>query len=423
MEEARDAGALLGALDALGADTRADAERCGAPPSPLCSCVGSDTLHVPPPRSARRYRELVGEAEKVHAKAIAKADARVKAAKALSRRLGELATAGLLSPEDAVEAHKRIDAVRSEIATVAAIKPSTGSIFVRLFLGKVNVRATSRTDRAKLRDEYEKFRFRTNFGFIIFPLIWIATYFYLRHTWRYTHWIHILTHVWLLYYYVSLALRENILRVVRGWREEGGGVHVAARIFTSLPPAHTSQNGSHIRGWWISHHYVSAAMSITVLTWPPDSVSWDLFTPAFTGYFLYQGFVQFLQARYQNARHYARMAMGKAASMDVSHTETLAEVHTGLATIVVLVLIAQAWQVHLGISLLKALVSDLDVSQPWYAFREEVQCGVLGVCFLFLGVMNFVVTVQTLLAKRRGGGGGGLLVEVGLKVGRVGPRP
>lgn len=38
---------------------------------------------------------------------------------------------------------------------------------------------------------------------------------------QYTHWIYDLTHVWLLYYYVSLALRENILAVngsdIRPW--------------------------------------------------------------------------------------------------------------------------------------------------------------------------------------------------------------
>ena len=54
------------------------------------------------------------------------------------------------------------------------------------------------------------------------------------------------------------------------------------------------------------------------------------------------------QARYQNARHYARRAMGKAASMDVAHTETLTEAHGGLYAIVALVVIAQAWQVRTG---------------------------------------------------------------------------
>jgi hypothetical protein len=51
-------------------------------------------------------------------------------------------------------------------------------------------------------------------GFVIFPVIWAVTFYYLRHTWRYTDWIYVLTHVWLLYYYISLALRENILKMV-----------------------------------------------------------------------------------------------------------------------------------------------------------------------------------------------------------------
>lgn len=108
-------------------------------------------------------------------------------------------------------------------------------------------------------------------------------------------------------------------------------------------------------------------------------------TPHLTAYFVYQGLVQVFQARYQKARHYARMAMGKvsrrvqsacemewrsedvaavvlnhvlkyttihhprpslpvvaqAAHMDVAHTETLTEWHRGLTFIVVLVIVAQ----------------------------------------------------------------------------------
>ncbi len=118
--------------------------------------------------------------------------------------------------EDAEEVEALVQGARGSLGRMDRIKPSTGSLFVRLFLGQVNVRAASSTDKMVLRDEFEKFRFRTNFGFIIFPLIWTLDHFYLRTIWRYTHWIHILTHVWLLYYYVSLALRTNILKVVSG---------------------------------------------------------------------------------------------------------------------------------------------------------------------------------------------------------------
>jgi hypothetical protein len=39
----------------------------------------------------------------------------------------------------------------------------------------------------------------------------------------------LLWHIWLLYYYLSIALRENIMKA----------------------------NGSEIHGWWFMHHYIS----------------------------------------------------------------------------------------------------------------------------------------------------------------------
>lgn len=42
------------------------------------------------------------------------------------------------------------------------ICPKTGSLFVRAFLGRVNVRVQQKSDREKLRDEYGKFKDRAN---------------------------------------------------------------------------------------------------------------------------------------------------------------------------------------------------------------------------------------------------------------------
>ena len=79
---------------------------------------------------------------------------------------------------------------------------------------QVNVKLFSKKDRERLREEYDKFKNRTNIFFFVFPIIWAVTFLYLRHMWRYTDWIYVLTHVWLLYYYISLAVRENILKMV-----------------------------------------------------------------------------------------------------------------------------------------------------------------------------------------------------------------
>jgi hypothetical protein len=46
--------------------------------------------------------------------------------------------------------------------------------------------------------------------------------------------------LWLLFYYTSLAVRENILQT----------------------------NGSDIKDWWIVHHYVSMIVAVITLLWP-----------------------------------------------------------------------------------------------------------------------------------------------------------
>ena len=245
---------------------------------------------TPLPRSAAKYRELVAQAEKAQATATGKFSERRKALRDLEAALPPLlSSAGALNSleEDAIR--DRVDALRDALDDVQAIAPSTGSLFVRAFLGQVNVKAASARDRTALRDEYNKFKDRTNVGFIVLPAIWMLTWVYLRWHWRYVSWIYSLTHVWLLYYYCSLSLR-----CVRRWagvcwsrrgglggerretRRRGGSAvncgrlpHHDQQLCTHATPRSENilkVNGSHIRDWWIVHHYVSAIMSITALT-------------------------------------------------------------------------------------------------------------------------------------------------------------
>ena len=113
------------------------------------------------------------------------------------------------------------EALSAELRELSAVQPATGSFFVRLFLGQVNVKVPSPADRETLRDEYNKFKDRTNVGIIFAGCVWGFTHAVLRHRLAYTGWVYSLTHLWLLYYYVSLALRENILRMVRRGGQSG----------------------------------------------------------------------------------------------------------------------------------------------------------------------------------------------------------
>jgi hypothetical protein len=247
----RDVGQLLAKALDLEGHFAVDAERCvnrrrcfqtdglGAlhfiPPSPPRPRLPLSSFARPPPSiplpcaappfSATKYKALCTDAEKSLKKAL-EANKRVKGLAEIERGMSELIRGGQLKVDDDnfKELQGSLRKSRESLDVVHSVQPTTGSLFVRLFLGKVNVREGSSDDREILRSEYEKFRFRTSFGFIVLPIVWVLNYTFLRHTWRYTHWIHILTHVWLLYYYTSLALRVNILRVVRFF----GAGHAAA---------------------------------------------------------------------------------------------------------------------------------------------------------------------------------------------------
>lgn len=210
--------------------------------------------------------------------------------------------------------------------------------------------------------------------FLIIPISWLLNIYVLSHRLSYTHWITVMGHVWLLYYYVSLALRENILRV----------------------------NGSRIMSWWIVHHYISASTSVVMLTWPFTSVHEGLM-PAFTAFFFFQAVVMQLQAFYQKSRHYSLVAQGKATSMDVANPEGLREYNTTGLLVVLVALLAgtYAFQFFLSYSLLDAALShpDLNLWRNPVFYTQELQVVFVGVAFAILAVGNSITLIRTVADK------------------------
>jgi hypothetical protein len=107
-----------------------------------------------------------------------------------------------------------------------------------MFLGPINVRATRKEVQLKVKEEYNSYKDRTAFLFLLFPSLIL-----LLRGWVWDGCMPALPvqlyQAWLLFLYTSLALRENILRV----------------------------NGSDIRRWWIYHHYCAMVMALMSLTW------------------------------------------------------------------------------------------------------------------------------------------------------------
>ena len=278
-----------------------------------------------------------------------------------------------LPKEQAKEYAERISSLKFRTAELKSIIPETRSFFCRLLLGRVNLKVWNSQEKDRLRDEYHKFKFRTNLLFIALPICILFSHYYLRFVWADTHWMNILHQLWLVYFYTSLALRENILLV----------------------------NGANVKSWWIYHHYVAAFGSVMLITWP-DTPTYARIAPYWQSFLLYQGFVQVLLFSYQKRRDYANRALGRTQRIDVSYSETLTEFPRELVLLVPFLLFGYFWQVALGFYLLNILFVEMNpLNKHWTEYREEVQCTICGGVALFLGIGNIITTVTTLWMKSK----------------------
>ena len=128
--------------------------------------------------------------------------------------------------------------------------------------------------------------------------------------------------LWLLYYYFTLSLRENILYA----------------------------NGSSMKRWWLDHHYVSIFITLPLLLWPDDFISHRYQRTMLFG--VIQGAVMLAQYLYQSKRAYVRKTLGKAKSIDVDATETIVEKPTDLAWLVPLLYALYCYEWYIGCDVL-----------------------------------------------------------------------
>ncbi|KAI3904492.1 hypothetical protein MKW98_014672 [Papaver atlanticum] len=251
-----------------------------------------------------------------------------------------------------------------DVASFLPIKQHGG--FLRMFLGPICVRANKKDVQLKVKEEYNSYRDRTAFMFLLFPSALLLLRAYVWSGCLPTLPVQ-LYQAWLLFLYTSLALRENILRV----------------------------NGSDIRAWWIYHHYCAMVMALVSLTWEikgqPDCSQKQRGVQLFLQWAIMQGVAMLLQNRYQRQRLYTRIALGKAKRMDVVWGET-AGVDGQLWLLCPILFILQGFEAYVGLLLLKTAM--VGVVSEW----QVIVCGIL---LVLMAVGNFANTVQTLMAKSR----------------------
>ncbi|GAB4822454.1 hypothetical protein N2152v2_009500 [Parachlorella kessleri] len=183
---------------------------------------------------------------------------------------------------------------------------------------------------------------------------------------------------WFLYYYTAAALRESVLRM----------------------------NGSHIRPWWIMHHYWSIAATMLMLSLPADSPSFARAAEMFLWWAMLQALVILMQNTYQRRRMYTRIAMGKNSPHDVVSGES-SGTHGQLLLLYPMLFVLQGFQFYIGVDMMLGTFWAFMTPEGYLdPERKETDLwgsrGVFlaGAMMTYMAVMNFLNTVATLIGKR-----------------------
>uniref|UniRef100_A0A8C7F1H4 Transmembrane protein 120B n=1 Tax=Oncorhynchus kisutch TaxID=8019 RepID=A0A8C7F1H4_ONCKI len=223
-----------------------------------------------------------------------------------------------------------------------AYLPKKNGLYLNLVLGNVNVTLLSNQAKFAYKDEYEKFKL---FMTIILMFGAITCLFLLNY--RVTDEIFNFLLVW---YYCTLTIRESILM----------------------------SNGSRIKGWWVSHHYVSTFLS-----------------GVFDTYFIYpsfcfSGFVHFLQYYYQSGCLYRLRALGERNQLDLTVEGFQSWMWRGLTFLLPFLFFGHFWQLYNAMTLFR--LAGHEDCKEWQVFM-------LALTFLVLFLGNFLTTLKVVHQK------------------------
>ncbi|KAM5311662.1 transmembrane protein 120B isoform 1-T1 [Glossophaga mutica] len=239
-----------------------------------------------------------------------------------------------------------------------AYLPKKNGLYLNLVLGNVNVTLLSKQAKFAYKDEYEKFKLYLT---IILLLGAVACRFVLYY--RVTDELFNFLLVW---YYCTLTIRESIL----------------------------ISNGSRIKGWWVSHHYVSTFLSGVMLTWP-NGLIYQKFRNQFLAFSIFQSCVQFMQYYYQRGCLYRLRALGERNHLDLTVEGFQSWMWRGLTFLLPFLFCGHFWQLYNAVTLFE--LSTHEECREWQVF-------VLALTFLVLFLGNFLTTlkvVHTKLQKNR----------------------
>ncbi|GFS02435.1 transmembrane protein 120A-like [Elysia marginata] len=187
--------------------------------------------------------------------------------------------------------------------------PHKNGLYLRIILGQVNVSLLTKEAKFIYKADYEAFKLTVSY--IIVALAIFAGFLVN------SRWADAALNFLLVWYYCTLTIRESILIV----------------------------NGSRIKGWWLTHHFISTVCAAINLIWP-DGHTYGQFRFQNILFAVYVGFVAVLQFYYQSGCLYRLRSLGESHEMDITVDGFMSWMWKGLSFLLPFIFVGYFFQLY-----------------------------------------------------------------------------
>ncbi|XP_076106512.1 transmembrane protein 120A-A-like isoform X2 [Mytilus galloprovincialis] len=254
------------------------------------------------------------------------------------------------------ELNQKVLGRKNSLRDMEDILPHKNGLYLSIILGQVSVSLLNKADKYTYKHDYEKFKVTVSYITLA-----LSTLLFFNPGYR---WMDAVLHFLLVWYYCTLTIRENILRI----------------------------NGSRIKGWWITHHFISTVCAGITLIWP-DGVSYQSFRFQYLFFSFYLSLLYVFQFFYQKGSLYRLRALGQGHDMDVTVEGFMSWMFKGLVFLLPFLFAGYFFQMYNAYTLFK--LSLLPQTNEW-------QVTALAIIHFILSVGNITTTLKVVQGKIQG---------------------
>lgn len=251
------------------------------------------------------------------------------------------------------ELNQKIANRKNEFREMEDILPHKNGIYLSIILGQVNVSLLNKADKYEYKHDYERFKVIVSYITLTLSLVMLVMRGY--------RWVDAVLHFLFVWYYCTLTIRENILIV----------------------------NGSRIKGWWVTHHFISTVCAGITLIWP-DGYTYQAFRTQGTIFSLYLSCMYVLQFFYQRGSLYRLRALGQGHEMDLTVEGFMSWMWRGLAFLLPFLFVGYFFQMYNAYTLYKLI---------YHPQCKEWQVYALSLIHFVLSVGNITTSLKVVKQK------------------------